>query len=409
LNILVVTQYFWPENFRINDLTAGLVQRGHNVTVLTGIPNYPAGRVFPGYGLFRKKRQRYCGAEVVRIPLIPRGKGGGISLALNYLSFALLASILAPFLCPKKIDIIFVCQQSPITVGLPALVLKKLKRRPILLWILDLWPETFAATSTIHSRKVLEAVEKITHLIYHGADRILVASQGFIPSLCTRGIARDRIEYLPNWVEPEYRTLQYHDFQTEGRRLPEGFHIMFAGNIGAAQDFESILAAADKLKTQPDIDFVIIGDGRRFEWLKGEVQRRDLHGHMHLLGRHDPDEMSSFFAQADAMLVTLKKDSIFSITVPGKIQSYMACGRAIVAALDGEGARVIRESGAGLLCPPEDADALANIILSMYRMPRLNREAMGRKGREYCESHFQREVLIDRLDVWMREMSTTDL
>jgi len=408
VNILIVSQYFWPENFRINDLTAGLVNRGHNVTVLTGIPNYPAGRFFPGYGLFKKKRQRYCGAEVVRIPLIPRGKGGPIPLALNYLSFAFLASVLAPFLCREKIDILFVCQQSPVTVGLPALVLKRLKRRPILLWILDLWPESFAATSTIRSHKVLEAVEKVAHFIYRGADRILVVSLGFVPSLCARGIERERIDYFPNWVEPEYGTVQIHNLHTEGPRLPGGFQIMFAGNIGVAQDFETILAAAEKLKTHPDINFVVIGDGRRFEWLKDEVQRRSLHGHMHLLGRHEPGEMSSFFAQADAMLVTLKKDSVFSMTVPGKIQSYMACGRPIVAALDGEGARVIKESGAGLVSPAEDSEGLANIILAMYRMPRLDREAMGRQGREYCESNFKRDALIDRLESWIQEMITSD-
>ncbi len=404
MKILVVTQYFWPENFRINDLTAGLVDRGHDVTVLTAIPNYPAGRFFPGYGLFRKMRQTYRGAKVVRIPIIPRGKGGPVQLALNYFSFALLASILGPFLCRKKCDIILVCQLSPVTVGLPALVLKRVKRLPILLWILDLWPETFAAASSIHSDRVLRAVEEIVHVVYHGADRIIVASRGFVDSLCARGIERERIEYFPNWVEPEYGAGEGHESRTERPRLPDGFRIMFAGNIGVAQDFESILTAAEKMKAHPDINFVVIGEGRRFEWLKNEVERRGLQGHMHLLGWYEPGEMSWFFGQADAMLVTLKKDPIFSITVPGKIQSYMACARPIVAALDGEGARVIKESGAGFVSPAEDAEGLAAVILSMYRLTKLDRDTMGRRGREYCDANFQREILIDRLQSWMQEM-----
>jgi len=352
-------------------------------------------------------RQTYGGAEVIRIPLIPRGKGGRIQLTLNYLSFALLASLLVPFLCPKQIDIIFVWQTSPVTAGLPALVLKRLKRAPILFWILDLWPESFAAVANIPSPKVLKAIEKVVHLVYHGADRILVASRGFVPNLCALGIERERIEYFPNWVEPEYDTLQSQNPRTGGPQLPEGFRIMFAGNIGAAQDFASILGAAERLKTYPDIHLIVIGDGRRFAWLKDEVQRRGLHGHMHLLGRYPPGQMSWFFAQADAMLVTLKKDLIFSITVPGKIQSYMACGRPIVASLDGEGARMITESGAGLVSPAEDPEALVNVILAMYRMPKPNREAMGRRGREYCDSSFRREILIDRLQGWMQEMTTT--
>ena len=350
----------------------------------------------------------YCGAQVARIPLIPRGKGGRIRLALNYLSFALLASVVGPFLCPKGIDIIFVWQTSPVTVGLPALVLKRLKRVPIILWILDLWPESVSAVGGLRSQKVLEAVEKVANLIYRGADKILVGSQGFVPNLCARGIERERIEYFPNWVEPEYGTVRNHNCRTEVPRLPEGFRIMFAGNIGAAQDFASILAAAEKLRTYSDIHWIVLGDGRRFDWLKNEVRRRSLPGHMHLLGRRPPGEMSWFFAQADAMLVTLKTDSIFSITVPGKIQSYMACGRPIVAALNGEAARVIKESGAGFVCPAEDAEGLANVVLSMYRMPKLEREAMGRQGKEYCGSTFEREVLFDRLQMWIQEMITTD-
>ena len=404
MKILIVSQYFWPENFRINDLTAGLVARGHEVTVLTGIPNYPGGRFFPGYGLFRNLRQHYHGARVLRVPLIPRGKGGGIRLALNYLSFALSASVLAPFLCSGRFDLIFVCQLSPVTVALPALLLKKLKNAPVILWVLDLWPESLAATGAVRSEKILGMVKQLVRFIYSECDMITAASRGFITSISDNGVSVERMGYFPNWCEPEYQAKPGDSRETEHSEMPEGFRIMFAGNIGAAQDFETILAVAEMLKGYPDIHWVVLGDGRKFAWVKEQVNIRGLANTVHLFGRHPPERMTGFFSRADVMLVTLKNDPAFAITVPGKIQSYMACGRPILAALNGEGARLIMESGAGLASPAEDTDALRKIVLSMYRMSREEREAMGKQGREYCEANFDREMLISRLEEWMREL-----
>lgn len=404
MKILIVSQYFWPENFRINDLAVGLVERGHEVTVLTGIPNYPGGQFFSGYGFFKKTQEEYKGVRILRVPLLPRGSGSGVRLALNYLSFALSACLFAPFLCQGKFDLIFVCQLSPVTVGLPALLLKRLKKVPILFWILDLWPESLTATGAIRSPKLLALVERLVRFTYHGCDKIVVASKGFLPSVTAKGFALERTDYFPNWYEPEYRS----QIEAEGitpPTLPSDFRIMFAGNIGVAQDFGNILAAAERLKSYPDIHWLILGDGRQYEWVKEQVQRRGLADKVHLLGRHAPEAMSGYFTQADAMLVTLKRDPVFALTIPGKIQSYMACARPIIAALDGEGGRLIAESGAGLSSPAEDADALATSVLTMYRMPEEEREAMGRRGKEYCEKNFEREMLIDRLEGWMRELT----
>lgn len=404
MKVLIVSQYFWPENFRINDLAAGLVERGHEVTVLTGQPNYPAGNFFPGYGWLKKSRQEYKGVHILRVPLLPRGNGSGPRLALNYLTFALSACLLAPFLCRGKFDLIFVCQLSPVTVGLPALLLKKIKKIPILFWILDLWPESLAATGAVRSAKVLAQVDKLVSFIYRGCDKILVASQGFLPSLCAKGIPISRTGYFPNWYEPEYRMQhELSDLKTPSN-LPDGFRIMFAGNIGVAQDFGTILSAAEKLKSHQDIHWIILGDGRHFDWVKEEVQRRGLADSVHLLGRHAPEEMFNYFSHADTMLVTLKRDPAFALTIPGKIQSYLACGRPIIAALDGEGGKLIIDSGAGFSSPAEDVEALSASILAMYSMPKEQRELMGRKGRAYCEENFEREVLIDQLAAWMQEM-----
>lgn len=400
MHILFVSQYFWPENFRVNDLVSGLIERGYTVKVLTGIPNYPEGRFFAGYGIFRNTSQEYYGAKIVRVPLVPRGKGGAGRLMLNYISFAFFSCILAPFLCYEKFDLIFVCQLSPVTVGLPALLLKKLKKVPILLWVLDLWPESLSATGAVRSTKVLGVVDRLVRFIYHGCDKIVVSSKGFIPSVASKGVGLDNLGYFPNWYEPEYNTKQ-----PEKAALPHGFRIMFAGNIGAAQDFDTIIATAEKLKGYSEIHWVILGDGRKSEWVMKQVTLRGLTNTFHLMGRYPPEAMAGFFSQADVMLVTLKRDPIFSLTVPGKIQSYMACGRPIVAALDGEGGHLVAESGAGLSVPSEDPDALAEAVLTMYRMSKEERDAMGISGKKYCEANFDREMLIDRLEGWMRDLT----
>ena len=409
MKVLIVSQYFWPENFRVNDLAAGLVDRGHEVTVLTGVPNYPDGKFFAGYGWLKKTREKYLGACVIRVPLLPRGSASGIRLALNYLSFALSASVLGPFLCRGKYDLIFVCQLSPATVGLPALVLKKLKKVPILYWILDLWPESLSATGAVRSAKVLAVVDSMMGLIYRGCDKIVVSSQGFLPSIAAKGVAGERTGFFPNWYEPEYRANPGQDEGASPVGMPSGFRVMFAGNIGVAQDFESILSAAELLLPFPEIHWIILGDGRNFDWVKKQVALRGLTERVILLGRHAPEAMSGYFSLADAMLVTLKEDPVFALTVPGKIQSYMACGRPIVAALDGEGGRLIRDSGAGLSSPAEDAEALAQSVLAMYRMPKEEREAMGLRGKAYCEENFEREMLIDRAEKWMRELGKRGL
>lgn len=405
MKVLIVSQYFWPENFRINDLAAGLVERGYEVTVLTGIPNYPDGKFFSGYGFFKNLREVFKGVKIIRVPLIPRGDSSGKRLALNYLSFATIASIFAPVFLRQKYDLIFVCQLSPVTVGIPAIVLKKLLRIPIVFWIQDLWPESLAATGAIRSKRVLDSVNTLVRFIYRHCDKVLIQSPAFAPLIESQGVRPERIVYFPNSVEKLYTPIPQ-DSSLEGMaELPIGFRIMFAGNIGAAQDFPTILAAAEKLRDYQDIHWVILGDGRARSWLEEEILKLELKDNVHLLGRLPMESMPYYFSLADVMLVTLKNDPIFSLTIPSKIQSYLACEKPIIAALDGEGGRVVVDSGAGFASPPEDVDALAASVLTLYRLPKEEREAMGRRGKEYCEKNFEREMLIDRLEGWMRELT----
>lgn len=404
MRILIVSQYFWPENFRINDLAVGLVERGHDVTVLTGIPNYPGGAFFPEYGFFKKKREEYKGVRIHRVPLLPRGNGSGPRLALNYLSFAFFASILSPLYCREKFDLIFVFEPSPITVGLPALVLKKIKSIPILFWVQDLWPESLSATGVIRSEKILNSVRKLVCFIYRHCDRILIQSKAFSPSVLRLVSCPDCIHYFPNTAEELYQPVHLEHDASEHEKVTSGFRVMFAGNIGAAQDFGTILEAAERLKDYSEIQWVIIGDGRKRGWVEEEIAKRDLGKTVHLLGRYPIESMPRFFSLAHVLLVTLKDEPIFALTIPSKIQSYLACAKPIIACLNGEGARVVEEASAGLTCPAENHEALAEAVLKMYRLPESIRTDMGNKGREYFLREFERNVLLDRLEEMMKEV-----
>jgi colanic acid biosynthesis glycosyl transferase WcaI len=405
MRILIVTQYFWPEDFRINDLALGLRERGHEVTVYTGKPNYPGGRFFSGYGFFGRTVEDHHGMRVIRVPLIPRGDGGLFRLALNYLSFAALASLLAPFRCPGAYDLILVYEPSPVTIGLPAVVLRWLKRAPMLFWVQDLWPETLSATGAARSRWVLGLVDRLVRFIYRRCDLVLAQSQAFTPYLQAQDVPAERIRYFPNSAEALYQPVVVEPQAAERGLMPQGFRVMFAGNIGAAQDFETIVTAADRLRNEKDIHWIIVGDGRLQRWVEQEIEHRGLRGTVHLLGRHPVQSMPRFFALADVMLVTLKDDPIFALTIPSKVQSYLACGRPILAALDGESARVIREADAGLAVKASDAAALADAVLRLHRMPAQEREAMGQRGRDYFAQHFERSLLITQLEVWGNEVT----
>lgn len=400
MKVLLVSQYFWPENFRINDLAAALKGRGHEVVVLTGKPNYPAGRFFPGYGFFERSTDDFDGIPVIRVPLVPRGSGSGFRLAINYLSFALLASLIAPFRCRGNFDLIFVYEVSPITVALPALVLKLFRGAPVLLWVLDLWPESLSATGAIRNRFMIRAVSWLVKFIYRCSDRILVQSRAFEPSMARMGVPAPKIVYFPNWAEPIFDRAQQAGLSPPVP-LPAGFRVMYAGNVGAAQDFPSVLAAAEQLRSHSDIHWIFLGDGRLHDWVRQEIQKRDLGRTVHLLGNHPLPSMPAWFMQADVMLVSLRRDPIFALTIPGKLQSYLACGRPVIGMLDGEGARIIRESGAGLVCDAEKPGALAERVLDFHAIPKASREQMGIRGRAYYDAHFARDQLLGRLEQLM--------
>lgn len=405
MKVLLVSQYFWPENFRVNDLAEALAGRGHRITVLTGLPNYPGGRLFEGYGFTGPYVEERGAVRVVRVPVVPRGSGGRVRLALNYISFALAASLAGLLRLGRDFDVIFVHEPSPVTVGLPAIVMKRLTGAPLVFWVLDLWPESVAATGAVRSPRVLGWIAKLVRFIYLRCDWILVASRGFVPNVVAAGGKERNVAYFPNWAEPVYEPRPR--TTPPPAPLPEGFRVMFAGNVGTAQDFPAILDAAERLKAEPGIQWIILGEGRMLEWVRGEVARRGLGATVHLLGQHPASSMPAFFAHADAMLVSLSDDPVFALTVPAKVQAYLACGRPILAMLDGEGARIVQEARAGIVCPPGDGAALAQAVLALARMSDAEREQFGANGLTCSRSEFDRATLMAQLEQWLAEAAHT--
>lgn len=402
MKILIVSQYFWPENFRINDLTQELVQRGHRVTVLTGIPNYPAGTVFEEYRKTPKAFENYSGARVVRVPMLARGNGA-VRLFLNYLSFVIGACLYGPWrLRGQQADVIFVFEPSPVTVGLPAILLGRIKRAPVVFWALDLWPETLAAIGVVRSPMVLGWVGHLVRFIYERCTIVLGQSRGFLPKIAKYCSDAKKIRYFPSWAEEIFN-------QADSVPAPEVpiqkgvFNVLFAGNIGEAQDLPAVLDAAESLRHNTAIRWLIVGDGRKSVWLHEEVARRGLQSNVLLLGRFPVERMPSFYAHADALLVSLKKESVFSLTIPGKVQSYLMAGVPILGMLDGEGARVIKDSNAGLVCAAGNLGGLASAVLELFAMSVDQRKQLGVNGRHYAQKEFGRGLLMDQLEVLFHE------
>lgn len=399
MKILIVSQYFWPENFRVNDLAQELVQRGHDVTVLTGVPNYPAGKVFDAFKKDSVAFDEYAGARVFRVPMLARGRGS-LRLLANYLSFVIGACLFAPWrLRGKKFDVIFTYEPSPATVGLPAVLMGHLKRAPVVFWALDLWPETLVAVGAVRSARVLSVVGRMIAFIYNRCALVLGQSRGFLGSIAKYCDDNDKIRYFPSWAEDVF-------VQNDLRPAPEVpvkegvFNVLFAGNVGEAQDFPAVLEAAESLKHNPAIRWLIVGDGRMTEWLRSEVAQRGLAHCFLLLGRYEVERMPSFYAHADALLVSLKRDPVFALTIPGKVQSYLMAGIPLLGMLDGEGATVIREANAGLVCASGDGKGLARAVLELASMSKEVRKELGNNGRTYAQKEFSRELLINKLESW---------
>ncbi|MCX7101800.1 MAG: glycosyltransferase family 4 protein [Methylobacter sp.] len=399
MRVLIVSQYFWPEEFSINAVAKTLVEKGVEVEVLTCKPNYPSGKTLPGYRAWVCQLEYYQSIPIHRIPFLPRGNNGW-RLALNYLSFIVSGLLFGPWMLrKKKYDVIFVYAPSPILQAIPAIFLGWLKGCPVVLWVQDLWPESLSATGHVQNRVALKLVELVVRFIYRHVDLLLVQSRAFEAPV--RALASGTpIIYHPNSVDDTF-TRQAKDVPPYVDGLDKGFSVMFAGNIGVAQSVEVIVAAALLLKKYTDIHFVVLGKGSRWTWMQDEVMRLEL-PNLHLPGRFSLETMPGFMQKASALLVTLADQNIFRATIPSKVQAYLAAGRPILACLNGEGANLVVEAGAGLSVPAEDGPALAAAVLQMYHMSEQERNTMGERGRLYFTQHFSHNMLVDQLIVHLQ-------
>lgn len=392
MKILVVCQYYYPEPFRITDICESLVKRGHEVTVMTGLPNYPEGEILHEYRHGNRRKEKLNGVNVIRCYEIGRGKSK-VELFLNYFSYATSATLKA-LLMKDQYDVILVNQLSPVMMGIPAMVYKKRFKKKILFYCLDLWPDSLAAGGVYHNSIIYRLFYRISRWIYSSADLLLVTSSMF--ETYFRDVLKlneIKIKHLPQYAEDLFTiNLEQNSSSSEKNKT---FNFVFAGNIGDMQSVETIIKAANELKAIKDISFHIIGDGSRLDECKKLSNELNISS-INFYGRRPVEDMPQFYAMADAMLITLKANKTLSLTLPGKVQSYMASGKPIIGAIDGETRLVIEKAACGYICEAENYKALAKLIKEFCISNK--REQMGTNAHKFYLDNFDKETFMNSIE-----------
>lgn len=369
---------------------------------ITGFPNYPSGKIYPGYRQRLWQWEEMDGVRVLRLPLYPYHGRSGALRAMNFLSFAMSALLLSPLLCGSA-DILYV-YHPPLTVGMPAWGISLLRGVPFVYDIKDMWPETLQATGMMRSKIVYSILDLFAKFIYTRAAAIVVPSPGFRRNLMAKGVAANKIYIIPNWADEKiYQPVPPDSALAKEYGLAGRFNVIYAGNLGLAQALDTVVEAAQQLSDLPEIQFVFIGDGVDETRLRQRVIAHKVKN-VRFLGRQPAERIPYFLALADVLLVHLKRDPLFEITIPSKTLAYMACGRPILMAVAGDAAEVIRNAGAGLVCAPQDPKALANTVRTFYMMPAVERERMGQAGREAFLKHYTRHALMDQYEALFTEI-----
>ncbi|MDD4962519.1 MAG: glycosyltransferase family 4 protein [Gallionella sp.] len=389
MKVLIWTQYFWPENFHINAMARNLHMQGIEVTVLTGKPNYPDGKIFPGYKSMGIQFEEYAGFEVVRIPLRQRNKNSGIGLALNYLSFIASGYLFAPYaLKGKKFDVIFVYAPSPLLQTLPAIYVAWLKRAPLVLWVQDIWPDALAATGHIKNRHILNMVGLTVRYIYRFSDSILIQSEGFRSSVEKWTNQKNKIRFYPNSAEDtRHDTPVLKEAICLANDIASNFSVVFAGNIGIAQSCETIIEAAKLLREFKSIKFYLVGTGSMANSIEKEILSHEL-DNIVMTGQIPHEAIATIYTAASALLLTLRADSALSSTIPSKLQGYLAAGKPVIACCNGEAASVVMKANAGISCPAGNGVALAKAISALYELSPEERTCLGNNAYNYYEQHY---------------------
>ena len=395
-HILVLTQYFYPEQSRINDICTEWVNKGYKVTVITGIPNYPQGKYYDGYGLFKKRKEIYNGIKIIRIPLIPRGNNS-IMLSLNYISFVV-SGFFWMLLTKVKADLVFIYETSPMTQALPGVWYAKRMKIPCYLYVTDLWPESLTIAG-IRNKWIIEVIGLLVDYIYARCDVIFTSSASFNKAIHKRGVSIEKIKYWPQYAEDFYVTIDKESVSVPEIPQDGVINIIFAGNIGVAQGLDILPRTAQILKlNNVNVRFNIVGDGRFKETLCKMVNDYQVSHMFNFIDRQPATRIPEFMAVCDVALISLSKHSVCSMTLPAKTQSCLACGIPIIVSADGEIQKVIKEANAGLCSNAGDAEMLAMKITEMSAKSKNELLQMAQNAREYYLQHFDKNKLLGIMD-----------
>ena len=396
-HILVISQFFYPEQFRINDMCCEWVKRGYRVTVLTGIPNYPQGKIYDGYSFLKKRKEIWNEIEIIRIPEIPRGKST-LGMILNYLSFPI-SGFFWKIFTKVKADYVFMFETSPMTQCVIGVWYAKKHKVPLYLYAQDLWPENVEVVTGITNPVVIEPIQWMVDYIYKNCNQIFVTSPSFVKAVCDRKkkVPESKVDYWPQYAEEFYVPLE----KTEVEEIPsdDTFKVMFTGNVGFAQGLEILPKTAAILKKQEKkILFCIVGEGRYLPQFKEEIKKLQVEDYFCLISRQPATRIPELLAAADAAFLSFMETKLFEMTIPAKLQSYMACGMPVLAAAGGESKRVIEEAACGLCTPSGDANALAESIIRMMQLSANKLQEMKSNSRNYFEENFEKQKLMDQID-----------
>ena len=401
-HILVISQVFYPEQFRINDMCQEWVKRGYKVTVLTGIPNYPQGKFYEGYGFCKKRNEMWNGVEIIRIPVIPRGNNV-IGLVLNYFSFPI-SGFFWNLFNKIKADYCFMFETSPMTQCVIGVWYAKKHKIPLYAYVQDLWPENVEIVTGITHPLVIEPIQKMVDYIYRNCDEIFVTSPSFVRAVCDRKVSvpEEKVHYWPQYAEEFYQPMK----REAVVEIPQSdaFKVIFTGNVGYAQGLDILPRTAELLKEQGEnVLFCIVGDGRYMEELKKEIANLQVQDMFCLTGRKSTGEVPKLLAACDVAFLSFMETPLFEMTIPAKLQSYMACGMPVIAAASGETKRIIEDSKCGVYGPSGDVASLKKNIEKMMTISSEEMEEMRKNARSYFEKHFEKKKLMDQMDRFFDE------
>lgn len=400
-HILIISQIFHPEEFRINDIALELQNRGFKISVVTGYPNYPEGRIPEEYTPYKVTRENYKGIEITRLPIIERGKNNKFKLVLNYASFPFSGYFWNLF---NRIDAdaVFIYESSPMSQALPGVWHAKKQNIPCYIYVTDLWPENVEVVGNISNQLVLNQVGKMVDYIYAGCDRIFTPTQAFIEKIAARGVPEEKIEYWPQYAENCYHPMDKKEITIDTIPQDDILNLTFAGNIGYAQGLELLPQVASKLKeNNKSVRFNLIGDGRYKEELIAHIKIRDVMDYFNFIERQPPEKIKKYMALSDASLVLLSNHELFELYIPAKVQSSLACGTPIVGSISGETKRIIDEAEIGYCSEAGDMEGLYHNILEFSNLDKTQRLLMKENALRYYNDHFEKEKLMDKLEYWL--------